>query len=72
MTEMLKPQSGESVYDPTCGSAGMLISCIAYLKERGLEWKNLKVYGQEINQLKTYESGTLSNDAALLIKKLSE
>ena len=33
MTEMLKPQSGESVYDPTCGSAGMLISCIAYLKE---------------------------------------
>ena len=25
MTEMLQPQSGESVYDPTCGSAGMLI-----------------------------------------------
>ena len=51
MTEMLKPQSGESVYDPTCGSAGMLISCIAYLKEHNLEWRNLKVYGQEINQL---------------------
>ena len=51
MTEMLKPQSGESVYDPTCGSAGMLISCIAYLKKHGLEWRNLKVYGQEINQL---------------------
>ena len=32
MTEMLKPQSGESIYDPTCGSAGMLISAIAYLK----------------------------------------
>ena len=26
MTEMLKPQPGESIYDPTCGSAGMLIS----------------------------------------------
>lgn len=51
MTEMLKPQSGESVYDPTCGSAGMLISCIAYLKEYGQEWRNLKIYGQEINQL---------------------
>ncbi|MDO4178856.1 MAG: class I SAM-dependent DNA methyltransferase, partial [Phascolarctobacterium sp.] len=51
MTEMLKPQSGESVYDPTCGSAGMLISCIAYLKEKGQEWRNVKVYGQEINQL---------------------
>ena len=30
MTEMLKPKSGESIYDPTCGSAGMLISTIAY------------------------------------------
>ena len=51
MTEILKPQSGESIYDPTCGSAGMLISCIAYLKEQGKEWRNVKVYGQEINQL---------------------
>ena len=51
MTEILKPKSGESVYDPTCGSAGMLISCIAYLKEKGQEWRNVKVYGQEINQL---------------------
>ena len=51
MTEILKPQPGESVYDPTCGSAGMLISCIAYLKEHNQEWRNLKIYGQEINQL---------------------
>ena len=51
MTEMLQPQSGESVYDPTCGSAGMLISCIAYLKAQGKEWRNLRIYGQEINQL---------------------
>lgn len=51
MTEMLKPQSGESIYDPTCGSAGMLISSIAYLKEKGLEWRNVKIYGQEINAL---------------------
>jgi len=51
MTEILKPQSGESIYDPTCGSAGMLISCIAYLKRQEKEWRNVKVYGQEINQL---------------------
>ena len=51
MTEILQPESGESVYDPTCGSAGMLISCIAHLKDRGKEWRNLQVYGQEINQL---------------------
>ena len=48
MTEMLKPQPGESIYDPTCGSAGMLISAVAYLKQQGLEWRNLSIYGQEI------------------------
>ena len=51
MTEMLKPKSNESVYDPTCGSAGMLISCIAYLKDKKQEWRNVKLYGQEVNQL---------------------
>lgn len=51
MTELLQPTSGESIYDPTCGSAGMLISTIAYLKSKGLEWRNVSAYGQEINQL---------------------
>ena len=51
MTEILQPQSGESIYDPTCGSAGMLISCIAHLKSVGQEWRNIQAYGQEINQL---------------------
>lgn len=51
MTEILNPQSGESIYDPTCGSAGMLISCIAHLKQRGSEWRNVPTFGQEINSL---------------------
>lgn len=51
MTEMLKPKTGESIYDPTCGTAGMLISTIAYLKEKNEEWRNVKIYGQEINAL---------------------
>jgi len=51
MTELLQPQSGESIYDPTCGSAGMLISSIAYLKTQGKEWRNVHLYGQEINAL---------------------
>ncbi|MCL2476578.1 class I SAM-dependent DNA methyltransferase [Candidatus Bathycorpusculum sp.] len=51
MTEMLKPQPGEAIYDPTCGSAGMLISAIAYLKKHKKEWRNVKIYGQEINAL---------------------
>lgn len=51
MTEMLKPESGESIYDPTCGSAGMLISAIAYLQKQNKEWRNVALYGQEINAL---------------------
>jgi type I restriction enzyme M protein len=51
MTAILKPRSGESIYDPTCGSAGMLISSIAYLKAHNKEWRNVKIYGQEINAL---------------------
>ena len=51
MTEILRPQSGESIYDPTCGSAGMLISAIAYLQKQKKEWRNVAVYGQEINAL---------------------
>lgn len=51
MTEMLAPQSGESIYDPTCGSAGMLLSAIAHLKNKESEWRNVKLFGQELNHL---------------------
>ncbi len=47
MTEMLEPQSGESIYDPTCGSGGMLLSTIAHLRRQGKEWRNVRLYGQE-------------------------
>ncbi len=49
MTEMLEPQSGESIYDPTCGSGGMLLSCVAHLRRQGQEWRNVRLYGQERN-----------------------
>ena len=49
MTEMLDVQPGESVYDPTCGSGGMLLSCITHLRRQGKEWRNVKLYGQERN-----------------------
>ena len=32
MAEILEPKAGESIYDPTCGTGGMLISCIARCK----------------------------------------
>lgn len=49
MTHMLKPEPGESVYDPTCGTGGMLISTAAELKRQGKEWRNLRLFGQELN-----------------------
>lgn len=49
MTEMLEPQPGESIYDPTCGSGGMLLSAVTHLRRLGLEWRNVRLYGQERN-----------------------
>lgn len=49
MTMIMDPHSGESVYDPTCGSGGLLLNCALHLKEEGKEYRTLKLYGQEIN-----------------------
>jgi type I restriction enzyme M protein len=49
MTQMLEPQAGESIYDPTCGTGGMLISALAEVKRSGGEHRTLKLYGQERN-----------------------
>lgn len=49
MAEILQLQPHESIYDPTCGSGGMLIKSLTYLKDKGEEWRDVKVYGQEIN-----------------------
>jgi len=49
MTELLQPEPGESIYDPTCGSGGMLLSAVAHLRRQGKEWRTLRLYGQERN-----------------------
>lgn len=51
MTEILQPKVGESIYDPTCGSGGMLIKCLTYVRDKGQEWHGMRVYGQELNSL---------------------
>ena len=51
MTEILQPKAGESIYDPTCGSGGMLIKCLTYVRDKGQEWHGMRVYGQELNAL---------------------
>ena len=51
MTMIMNPQPGETVYDPTCGSGGLLLNCALHLKDEGKEYRTLKLYGQEINLL---------------------
>lgn len=51
MAEILQPKPDESIYDPTCGSGGMLVKCLDYLRAKGLPWQGVKVFGQEINAL---------------------
>jgi type I restriction enzyme M protein len=48
MVEIVKPRGGESVYDPTCGSGGFLIS--ANIKALNSENHSpLQIHGREIN-----------------------
>lgn len=49
MVRLLKPQAGMSVYDPCCGSGGMLIQSKQYVEEGGGESKYLALYGQDNN-----------------------
>ena len=51
MAEILQPKPNESIYDPTCGSGGMLVKCLDYLRLKGKPWQGVKVFGQEINAL---------------------
>lgn len=51
MTEMLQLLPHESVYDPTCGTAGMLVSAIAHLKKCNIDCSDLSAFGQELNPL---------------------
>lgn len=49
MSLIVDPKPTESIYDPTCGSGGMLLNAVLLVKERGKEYRNIKLYGQEIN-----------------------
>jgi type I restriction enzyme M protein len=49
MTELLDPKPGESVYDPTCGTGGMLLECVNHLKRQNKEYRSIHLFGQEKN-----------------------
>jgi type I restriction enzyme M protein len=44
-----EPQPGDTVYDPTCGSGGMLIHAAEFLREHGHHESNARYFGQEMN-----------------------
>lgn len=51
MVKVLDPREGESIYDPTCGTGGMLLEAIHHVKETRGDVRALwgKLFGQEKN-----------------------
>ena len=51
MVSILDPKEGESVYDPACGTGGMLLEAIRHVRENHGDDRTLwgKLYGQEKN-----------------------
>lgn len=51
MVNILDPKEGESIYDPTCGTGGMLLEAIQHVQEKKGDVRSLwgKLYGQEKN-----------------------
>lgn len=46
---ILDPHEGETIYDPACGTGGMLLECVNHLKDQNEDYRTLKLYGQEKN-----------------------
>jgi type I restriction enzyme M protein len=51
MVNLLDPRAGESIYDPACGTGGMLLEAIHHVQETRGDVRTLwgKLYGQEKN-----------------------
>lgn len=47
LVEIVDPRPGMSIYDPTCGSGGMLIQTRDYVRECGGDPRDLSLAGQE-------------------------
>lgn len=51
MIDILDPKDGETVYDPACGTGGMLLAAVAHVRDRGGDPRTFfgRIYGQEKN-----------------------
>lgn len=49
LVRILEPRPGDTIYDPTCGSGGMLVHSADYLREHGQHATSAQYFGQEMN-----------------------
>ncbi len=49
LVRILEPCPGDTVYDPTCGSGGMLVHAADYLRENEHHATSAQYFGQEMN-----------------------
>lgn len=49
MVRLLKPTLEHDIYDPCCGSGGMLIAAKEYIDEHGQDGRKANLFGQEFN-----------------------
>ena len=49
LVRILEPTAGDTIYDPTCGSGGMLIHSADFLREKGHNALAARYFGQEMN-----------------------
>jgi type I restriction enzyme M protein len=46
---LLEPENGAHIYDPTCGSGGLLLQCLVRADKQDINVRSLFLYGQELN-----------------------
>ena len=49
MVRLIKPELNHDIYDPCCGSGGMLIAAKEYIDEHGGDGRKANLFGQEFN-----------------------
>jgi type I restriction enzyme M protein len=49
MVRLIKPELKHDIYDPCCGSGGMLIAAKEFIDEHGADGRKANLFGQEFN-----------------------
>jgi type I restriction enzyme M protein len=49
LTRIVDPQASESIYDPACGSGGILVEAVNEVRASGGDVRTLRIFGQEVS-----------------------